>query len=108
MTDWGDPRLPEGDVPGYFLYQGGIRVPTYYVDQAAFAGCGVSAAWTPIGVLRSVEQPFLTRIMAFDKEGSPPENADALEAEIASNPHLHAIIKANLVNNLRAIIGEDA
>lgn len=105
MTDWGDPRLPEGDIPGYFLYQGGIQLPTYYVDQAAFASEGhVSAAWTPIGVWRNVEAPFLTRIRALDREGPPAEDAEALEAEIASNPHLHAIIKANLVRNLRTIV----
>jgi hypothetical protein len=79
------------------------EIQGYYVDQAPYRNAGsigdkylrVSAIYTPWGIHR-LDDEFARRIHVMTSVAE----ADKIKADIEANPHLHAKIKENLLENL--------
>lgn len=72
-----------------------------YRDQAVYHKhfldrCFI-AAYTPLGIQRR-EYGYIRRILDF--KGTEEERKE-LEKEIRDDPHLHKVIKRNLIDNLK-------
>jgi UPF0288 family protein (methanogenesis marker protein 3) len=76
-------------------------------DQAphssTFGWRTISAVWTPTGI-KHLDSQFAQRIMKF--KGNKKAFKE-LKYEILSNPHLHQVIKHNLVSNLERVFDEN-
>ena len=79
-----------------------------YIDQAPMFGL-VSAVYTPYG-LKEMERNLIKEVQSFQGDVRPrkgkEEAMEELKWAILDNPHLHFVIKQNLVSNLKRIAGE--
>ena len=73
-----------------------------YRDEGPYLGLTVFSVVTPYGI-RKIDSEFAWRICKFN---GTYEEYRQLRAEVYSNPHLHIIIKQNLVDNLDRIWNE--
>lgn len=77
---------------------------SFYIDRATsninIYGCRIMSSYTPYGI-KQIESWFITQIQ---KLGTNKEKykAQDLEDLILRNPHLHEVIKSNLILNLNS------
>lgn len=70
------------------------EIDMWYIDQSPQYGV-VSSTFTPWGIKR-MESWYIDQI----QKGYPSYTKEQMELLIKCNPHLHNIIKTNLLNNL--------
>lgn len=76
----------------------------FYIDRASsntnIYGCRIMSSYTPYGI-KQIESWFITQIQ---KLGTNKEKYKAKDLEnlILRNPHLHEVIKSNLISNLNS------
>lgn len=75
-------------------YPNNKKTDDYYLDRSPQHGI-VSSAYTPWGIKR-MESWYIHQI----HEGYPDYTLEYMELLIKCNPHLHNVIKTNLLENL--------
>ena len=76
-----------------------VNIHDYYYDQSVYNGIGCVSAYLPMGISR-MDTWMTNQILRGSKY-----TKDELETMIRRNPHLHNIIKTNLLHNLNNLYG---
>ena len=74
----------------------GVPLMWYYRDQAPIRGSLFAACYTPSGI-----QELDGLFAALITQGRGHYTVKQMEAMILANPHLHPVIKTNLLHNAR-------
>lgn len=74
-------------------------ISNIYIDQVPHYGNFVSSVYLEKGI-KEIDSGFAKRIMNLN------EDYKKLEIEIQNNPHLHTMIKDNLIQNLKRYMKE--
>lgn len=79
----------------------GVPVLAYYRDQAPIHGF-IFACYTVLGI-QGIDGAFAAMIT----QGRGHYTVEQMEAMILANPHLHPVIKTNLLHNARNCLREE-